>query len=231
MNTSENLDLIAAALAKAQGEFKAIPKNKTGKVAGENKSGRAFSYEYKYAALPDVLDGIRSALAGNGLMVTQPTLIVSNVIVLRTRVIHSSGQWIESDYPVCSITGEHQKMGAAMTYARRYALTSLIGVAADEDVDGNGAEGVRDDHASDMRQERPSRAPAHAREEALAYVESAEAEMADIESTDRLSVWWAHEAKNRTLHFTDKNDPLLKRLKDAVAKRGAELAPQAEAAE
>ena len=230
MQTSEHINEIAAALAKAQGEFKAIPKNKTGKVSGETKTGKAFSYEYKYAALPDVLEGVKAALSQNGLAVVQATMISGGVIVLRTRVVHLSGQWIESDYPVCSITGEHQKMGAAMTYARRYALTSLIGVAADEDADGNGAESVRDDHAADMRP--PSRARVNSRAEAEAYVESALREIAEIDSVDRLNVWWKHEAKNRTLHFTEAGDPLLKQLKDAATARGNELStPTAEAAE
>jgi hypothetical protein len=59
---------------------------------------------------------------------------------IATRIMHSSGQWIESLYPVCGISGDHQKMGGALTYARRYSLCSMVGVAADEDIDGQGAE-------------------------------------------------------------------------------------------
>lgn len=144
MRTSDAINEIAAALAKAQGAFHSIPKNKTGKVSGTTKAGKFFEYEYKYAALPDVLDGIKEALSSNDLTYVQPTVIADGNLIVLTRIMHSSGQWIESEYPVCAISAEHQKMGAAMTYARRYALTSLVGVAADEDVDGVGAASADD---------------------------------------------------------------------------------------
>lgn len=136
MNCSAELNEIAGALAKAQGEFVAIEKARTAMVKGQTKDGRSFDYTYKYADIADVLTGILPPLSKHGLSVIQPTFVENSVMVIRTRVMHSSGQWIESDYPVSSITGDHQKMGGALTYARRYALCSLIGVAAEEDTDG-----------------------------------------------------------------------------------------------
>ena len=235
MKTSEKIDAISAALAKAQGEFRAIAKNKTGKVQGETKAGKPFSYEYKYAALPDVLDGIKEALAKNGLAVMQPTIIAGSVIVLITRIAHSSGQFIESEYPVCSITGEHQKMGAAMTYARRYALTSLVGVAADEDADGYGADHVDQRDAERAKTEAAARVKAAAHAEAETYVERAIIAMGDADSVDFLKAWWKSESSNRQLHFQANDDPLFVKLKAEFAKRGAELTaldePTREAAE
>jgi hypothetical protein len=219
MNTSEQINEIAGALAKAQAEIKNPAKTHTNP-----------HFKTKYADLTDGLEVIRPALSKHGICVIQATEIDGDNMVLRTRLAHASGQWIESVYPVCKI-GAHQAMGAAMTYSRRYALFSLVGVAGEDDTDG---EGAAEPVGGSRRQERPSRAPAPApaREDAAAYVEQAEREMADIDSVDRLTVWWGHEAKNRALHFTDRNDPLLKRLKDAIAKRGADLAPpQQEAAE
>lgn len=127
---SEQIDKLAEALAQAQGEISDPHKGK------EAKAG---SYSYKYADIADVLKVVRSALSKHHIAVVQPTLFDGEFIVVRTRLIHKSGQYVESDYPVCKATGEHQKMGAAMTYARRYALCSLVGVAADEDTDAQGA--------------------------------------------------------------------------------------------
>lgn len=121
---------LAAALAAFQAEIKNPPKNRkadTGK------------YNYMYADIGDVLETVLPVLSRHGLSITQPTKIVENTIVLVTRLCHVSGEFIESEYPVSSLNGNHQAMGAAMTYARRYALTSLIGVAAVDDTDGAGA--------------------------------------------------------------------------------------------
>jgi hypothetical protein len=139
MNTSENIDKLAAALSAAQGEFENIDKRKTAKVKGQTKDGRPFEYTYKYADIADVLAGVLPKLAKHELSIIQPTFVDSGVIFIRTRLMHSSGQWIESDYPVGPINGDHQKMGGALTYSRRYAICSILGVAAEEDTDGEGA--------------------------------------------------------------------------------------------
>lgn len=145
MKTSDIINEIATALAKAQGEFPVIQKNKDGKVQGVSKgSGKEYSFAYKYADIADVIAAVSKVLAANGIAFVQPTEFNSDGMMIATRLIHSSGQWIESEYPVCSVTGDHQKMGGALTYARRYALCSLIGVAAEEDKDGEGAERVPD---------------------------------------------------------------------------------------
>lgn len=115
------------ALAVAQGELKNPEKTK------QADTGK---YKYMYADIGDVLEAVMPVLSKHGLSISQPTVIRDNSIILVTRLHHESGQHIESEYPVCSLNGNHQAMGAAMTYARRYALTSLIGVAAVDDTDG-----------------------------------------------------------------------------------------------
>jgi len=140
MRTSDQINEIAKALAKAQGEYVVIEKNKKAKVKGQSRDGKAFEYEYKYADISDVLASLLPTLSRNEIMTVQSTYIADGGLYLTTRLAHSSGQWIESDYPVCAINGDHQKMGGAMTYARRYALSSIAGVAPDEDADGQGAE-------------------------------------------------------------------------------------------
>lgn len=119
-----------AALSAAQSEMKNPDKTK------EADTGK---YKYKYADIGDVLEAVLPVLSRHGLSLMQPTKIENNSIILVTRVAHSSGQTIESEYPVCSLNGNHQAMGSAMTYARRYALTSLLGIAAVDDTDGKDA--------------------------------------------------------------------------------------------
>lgn len=154
MLTSENTDKLFEALAAAQAELGNPNKTRTAKVKGETKTGAKFEYEYKYADIADVLNDARPVLAKHGLCVVQATGIEGQAVLIRTRLGHASGQWLESEYPVAAINGDHQKMGAALTYSRRYALCALIGVAAEEDVDGQGADEQR---APDRRPE-PKRA-------------------------------------------------------------------------
>ena len=124
MNTSENIDLIAAALAKAQGEVKNPSFNRVNP-----------HFKSKYADLGEVLSAVRPALSKNGISIMQMTDVTDTGIVLHTRLTHSSGQWIEGVYPV-SPMGTHQQMGAALTYAKRQALSAIVGVAGEDDTDG-----------------------------------------------------------------------------------------------
>lgn len=142
MKTSESINELATALAAAQAEMPEVKKLKQGTVRGTNKAGASYNYSYAYADIADVLKTALPVLSKHGLSIVQPTVFADDIVIVRTRLMHSSGQWLESDYPVCSLTGDHQKMGAALTYARRYALSSFIGVAADEDKDGEAAEQV-----------------------------------------------------------------------------------------
>lgn len=112
-----------AALAKAQGQFEDVPKTRDG-------------HGYKYADLADVLKMVRPALSAQGLAVFQH---VSGDVLITT-LTHSSGESLTTHYPLVSDgtarMNNIQKIGAATTYARRYALTTLLGIAADEDTDG-----------------------------------------------------------------------------------------------
>ena len=125
---------IFEALSAAQGELKNPEKTKT---------ADAGKYKYKYADIADVLECVLPVLSKHGLSVTQPTSIKDGSIILLTK-LHFNDQTIESEYPVCSLNGNHQAMGAALTYARRYALTTLVGVAAVDDSDGSDAAPVGD---------------------------------------------------------------------------------------
>jgi hypothetical protein len=131
MQTSEQINELAAALAKAQGEIQNPEKTQTNP-----------HFKSKYADLAGGLDTIRPTLARHGLSVVQMTRADGDMVFLHSRLLHASGQWMEATYPVCRM-GKHQEMGSALTYARRYALFALVGVAGDEDDDGNAAATAR----------------------------------------------------------------------------------------
>lgn len=132
IRSSQTMGKLAGALASAQAEFPAISKERTANV--QSRKGEESSYSYAYADLADVLSAVRPHLAKNGLAIMQPmTWDVSPRLI--TRLVHSSGEWIESEYRLAEYE-RPQDMGSAITYARRYALTALLGIAAEEDDDG-----------------------------------------------------------------------------------------------
>jgi hypothetical protein len=133
---SETIGAIAAALAKAQSELTNPEKTL---VATLPASGRDQPRSFRYASLASGLDVVRKALSRQEIAVVQTTEIdrESGIIRLKTVLAHSSGEWLSSLWPVCPIaeTANPQRMGAALTYARRYALFTLVGIAGEDDLD------------------------------------------------------------------------------------------------
>jgi hypothetical protein len=135
--SSETIGAIAAALAKAQAEL-ANPEKSL--VATIRASGpRDHDQTFRYAALSSGLDIVRKALGGHEIATVQTTAIdkEAGLIRLTTTLAHSSGEWLSSEWPVCPIaeTATPRRMGAALTYARRYALFTLVGIAGEDDLD------------------------------------------------------------------------------------------------
>jgi hypothetical protein len=124
-------ETLAAALAAAQAAMPPVVKDRVAKIG----PGR----EYRYADLATILATVRPVLGAHGLALTQRTQIRGEAIILLTELRHSSGEVLDSEYPVAAIGIKHQDMGGALTYARRYALCGLVGIAADEDDDGASA--------------------------------------------------------------------------------------------
>lgn len=148
MQHSETFGQVATALAAAQGQFPTIPRDRTVTVITKAKGDRpAGKYTYSYAPLETILAAVRKPLAENGLALIQsPMLIEENgkvVEVMHTRLIHSSGEWFAGNVPIFFSTGDNQSQAYAsgLTYSRRYGVTMLLCVAADEDTDGDGGEG------------------------------------------------------------------------------------------
>jgi ERF superfamily len=135
--SSETIGAIAAALAKAQAELTNPEKSL---VATIRASGpRETDQTFRYAALSSGLDIVRKALGGHEIATVQTTAIdnEAGLIRLTTTLAHASGEWLSSEWPVCAIaeTAAPRRMGAALTYARRYALFTLVGIAGEDDLD------------------------------------------------------------------------------------------------
>jgi hypothetical protein len=135
--SSETIGAIATALAKAQCELTNPEKSLSATIRSPFplEGDRTF----RYASLASGLDIVRKSLGQHEIATVQTTAIEqdSGQIRLTTLLAHASGEWISSDWPVCPVseTATPQRMGAALTYARRYALFALVGIAGEDDLD------------------------------------------------------------------------------------------------
>lgn len=196
MTTSESINEIAAALAKAQGAMKNATLNKVNP-----------HFRSKYADLAGIRDTVVPVLAANGIAVVQ-TMTDGNDgrVYLLTRLLHTSGQWIESLCPI-QFVGDMQKMGSAITYARRYSLSAICGISADEDDDANAA--------STPAQSKPVAVPK--------APEGYDDWLADLEATadhgtDALQDAWKKSQPFMRKHLTDTNETAWTRIKAKAAK-------------
>jgi hypothetical protein len=134
---SDTIGAIAAALAKAQGEL--INPEKSLIATIRSPFPREGDQTFRYASLASGLDIVRKALGKNEIATVQTTGVdqASGQIRLNTLLAHASGEWIASDWPVCPTheTAHPHRMGAALSYARRYALFALVGIAGEDDLD------------------------------------------------------------------------------------------------
>jgi ERF superfamily len=135
--SSESIGAIAAALAKAQAEITNPEKSLTATI--RSPFSRVGDQTFRYAPLSTGLDIVRKALGRHEIATVQTTAIDNEVGLIRLTTIlaHASGEWMSSDWPVCPIseTAAPHRMGAALTYARRYALFTLVGIAGEDDLD------------------------------------------------------------------------------------------------
>src|SRR6266513_2065755 len=138
--SSESIGAIAGALAKAQIELANPEKSLTATV--RSPFPREGDRSFRYASLASGLDIVRKSLGRHAIATLQTTAIDqdSGQIRLTTLLAHGSGEWISSDWPVCPIseTSTPHRMGKALTYARRYALFALVGIAGEDDLDAPG---------------------------------------------------------------------------------------------
>jgi hypothetical protein len=248
--SSETVAALASALAKAQAELVNPEKSLTATI----RTGRPGDGErsFRYAPLSSGLDIVRKTLGQHEIATLQTTAIdqTAGMVNLTTTLAHASGEWIASDWPVCPIaeTANPQRMGAALTYARRYALFTLVGIAGEDDVDAPDLrEGPRsqtssaDEHPlmpKDGQPRVPPRKPGNGQrrnsmhgerpaplepEQSAALREKLLTELGSITSAD-LATIWAQEAL-RAKNSLAAGDAKL--VEDAFEHRLSDLAPSA----
>lgn len=196
MTTSESINEIAAALAKAQAGMKNATLNKVNP-----------HFRSKYADLAGIRDTVVPVLAQHGIAVTQ-TLGADQEgrSYVMTRIVHTSGQWIESQCLILG-AGDMQKMGSAITYARRYSLSAICGISADEDDDGNAAVN------GNGKAQQPAKAAPEGFDDWLADLESVAAE-----GSEALKAAWTKSQPYFRKHLTDTDNAKWERLKAKAAK-------------
>jgi len=130
MNQSENINELATALSLAQGELPVLEK-------------KSKAYNYNYADLAETLQAIQEPLKKNSLSITHQMVAREGTDVLVTKIIHSSGQWMSTQMPLIyrseGKTNVMQALGSAITYAKRYSIGCLLNLAADKEIDDDGA--------------------------------------------------------------------------------------------
>ena len=186
---SQDIKELVAALIKAQGEIKVAPRDRANPF-----------FKSKYADLAGVWDACREALQNNKFAVTQ---VVSpsegSGFVLKTILLHESGQYITSDFPLNPTADTPQGVGSAVTYARRYALAAIVGVVTDDDDDGNAASAPA---AKPFKKEWPAKqqyAPKPAfvsmPSGVITVPEHGLGGVAATKGTEALRDWWKHLSK------------------------------------
>src|SRR5258706_2468391 len=247
--SSETVAALASALAKAQADLINPKRSLTATI----RTGRPGDGErsFRYAPLSSGLDIVRKTLGQHEIATLQTTAIdqAAGMVNLTTTLAHASGEWIASDWPVCPIaeTANPQRMGAALTYARRYALFTLVGIAGEDDVDaaelcdGPLLAAERPFKPIDHQSRMPTRTPGdgHARggsakleravildsEQSAALREKLLTQLGNIISAD-LAAAWAREALSAKNSLTATDAKL---VEDAFERRLSEI-PSSDAA-
>jgi hypothetical protein len=200
--SSETIGAIAAALAKAQGELSNPEKSLTATI--RSPFPREGNRTFRYASLASGLDIVRKSLGQHEIATIQTTMIdqASGQIRLTTLLAHASGEWISSDWPVCAsseVAAPH-RMGAALTYARRYALFALVGIAGEDDLDApesllDLSPANRDIREADPAQPKPlsngksKRPPVLDPKRSLVLRDQLLAEISKLTNGDELALW------------------------------------------
>jgi hypothetical protein len=162
--SSESIGNIAAALAKAQAEL--INPEKSLVATIRSPFPRESDRTFRYAPLSSGLEIVRKSLGRHEIATFQTTAVDKDtgLVRLTTLIAHSSGEWVSSEWPVCPIgdTASPRRMGAALTYARRYALFTLVGIAGEDDLDapdlssGNGQATISNDQSTPTLSDGPA---------------------------------------------------------------------------
>ena len=234
--SSKTIASLAAALAKAQVELVNPEKSLTATIQSTSRADQTF----RYAPLSSGLDIVRKTLGQHEIATVQTTSVdqTGGTINLTTVLAHASGEWIASDWPVCAISETAHRRGAALTYARRYALFTLVGIAGEDDLDApdlpmnqtSGSEKLSEYNNGRLNggQPKPSRREHRSRstKSILAPAASAElrdrliAEVNELGSSDDAAMW-AHRSLGEKNKLTAAD---AQRVEDTFQARLANLA-------
>jgi hypothetical protein len=243
--SSESIAALAAALAKAQMALTNPEKSLTGAIPASR--GDEPPRTFRYAPLSSGLDIVRKTLGEQGIATLQTTTIDQDIqtVSLTTVLAHASGEWIASDWPVCALSdmAAPRRMGAALTYARRYALFTLVGIAGEDDLDapdlggqvegtgkagnghdakrhnGNGADQPRGRFAASRKPWSPPKQPLDP-EKSAALRDRLQGEIGALATQDQVTAWAQKAmADKNTLTAADSGV-----VEAAFAARAAELA-------
>jgi len=202
MTTSETIDAISAALAKAQGAMKPAAKDATNP-----------HFKSKYADLAANVEAARKPMADNGLSYVQEPVTTPGGVACSTRLLHSSGQWIHFEpLTVPFSKNDAHGVGSAVTYARRYSLGAALGLVADDD-DANAAVS-KSNGASDPAREPIARALPHGY---AAWLDDMRA--AADEGLDQLQKAWKASRSEYRAHITATEPATWEHLKKLAATR------------
>lgn len=127
MNQTENINELVSALSKAQSKMKPATFNRINP-----------HFKNRYADFTSCMDACRIPLSDNGLSIMQYCETINDKLTLVTMLAHVSGQWIKSHFPLNPIKMDSQSIGSAMTYAKRYSLSAMLGIVSDEEEDDDG---------------------------------------------------------------------------------------------
>jgi hypothetical protein len=182
MNTSEQINEIAAALAKAQGQIQPAAKDKTNPA-----------FRSRYADLTSIWEACRAPLTENGIAVVQmPVDSTDGRVALVTTLLHSSGQFISSMVSTRLVKDDPQGVGSALTYLRRYSLAAMVGVVADEDDDGNAASGRGAPPVQQRSEPRSQKSEARTQEPKSEAINGMTLEQAEARFAAKYGQWGKH---------------------------------------
>lgn len=180
MNQTEDIKELAAALSKAQGQFQPAKFNKINP-----------HYKRPYADFTSVMEACRIPLSENGLSVLQYCETINNQLNLVTMIAHVSGQWIKSYLPLMFKGDKCQELGASMTYMKRYGLSAMLGIVADDDDDDGEADAAKSKNSHEPRvshQEAVNKMPAKISAKQLQDLKKLDDKM-DKDWKDKLRNW------------------------------------------
>lgn len=222
---SQSVGKLAEALAKAQADLGPVTKNK--EVTVTRRDGGA-GYKFKYATIDAIIEHVRKALTSNGLWFTQTTapFVAPNehfqgrFIVLTTTLYHSSGEHISSEILVPDV-GTNQELGSSLTYRKRYALASLLGVGSEEDDDAVAADGHTVEKAA-VREPPPYQPPTPdtdaVAKRAKVFGEGALAILQAATSREQFERFYTEDNRTRIAQLKKYVPDLHKKIVDEVAK-------------